>query len=194
MTNALVVIDVQQEYFTGRLPIVYPDRNQSLDRIVAAMRAATAAGVPVVVIEHAATGQDSAVFRLGTPEQQLHPAIEVEHRDHHIIKAYPGSFTGTDLGAWIEANGIDELVICGYMTHMCCDSTARQAAHFDLKAVVLADAMGTIDLASPDGSTIPARQVHETELAVLASRFARVTDTETWFTTLETSTASSGSA
>jgi nicotinamidase-related amidase len=184
MGSALVVIDVQNEYFTGRMPIRFPDRNEVLERIVASMRAATAAGIPVVVVRHGEVGEDAGVFRPGTPEHELHPAIASEHRDLLVDKHYPGTFTGTELGAWVEEHGVDELVICGFMTHMCCDTTARQAAHRDMGAVVLADGTGTIDLAAADGSVVPAQQVHETELAVLASGFARISDTADWLASL----------
>ena len=179
MSSALIVIDVQQEYFTGAWPILHPDRDAAVERIVAAMRAARAAGIPVVVVQHR-TPSGSPVFADGSPTQELHPAIAAEHRDHLVFKTYPGSFTGTDLGEWLAGRSVDELVICGFMTHMCVDSTARQAHHADLAAVVLGDATGTLDVASPDGTIVPARQVHETELAVIGSAFARIVGTEDW--------------
>lgn len=180
MSAALVVIDVQQEYFDGALPIVHPDRHDVLARVVECMRTAHAAGLPVVVVQHAEPGEDTPIFREGSPMFALHPAVEAEHRDLLFTKHYPGSFTGTPLADFVAERGVDELVICGFMTHMCCDSTARQAAHRDLAAVVLSDATGTIDLEAPDGSPVPARQVHDTELAVLASGFARVMDAASW--------------
>lgn len=183
MTAALVVIDVQQEYFTGAFPIVHPDREQSLARIVDAMRAATAAGLPVVVVQHS-EGDEAGVFRPGNEGFELHPAVAAEPRDHLIVKRYPGTFTGTDLGEWIAGRGVDELVVAGYMTHMCCDTTTRQAVHLDLSVTLLSDATGTIDLVAPDGSAVPARQVHETELAVLGDGLATVTTTAAWIATL----------
>lgn len=185
MNTALIVIDVQQEYFVGRLPIVYPERHAALDRIITAMHTATARGLPVIVVQHAAAEPDSPVFRPGTPEQELHPSIAVAHRDHLVTKALPGSFTGTDLGEWIAEHGVTELVVCGFMTHMCCDTTTRQAAHLGLSVVLLGDATGTIDLSGTDGAIVPARQVHETELAVLGSRFASVRTVNEWVRDLE---------
>lgn len=179
MSSALIVIDVQQEYFTGAWPIVHPDRDVAAEHIVAAMRAATAAGIPVVVVQHREPA-GSNVFADGSAGQELHPAIAAEHHDHQLFKTYPGCFTGTDLDEWLAARSVDELVLCGFMTHMCVDSTARQALHADLAAIVLADATGTLDVEAPDGTTIPARQVHETELAVIGSAFASIVNTADW--------------
>lgn len=179
MSNALIVIDVQNEYFTGSLPIVHPDRDDSLANIVAAMRAAVANGTKVIVVQHAEDAE-SEVFRPGTDGQELHPAVASEHRDALVVKHYPGSFTGTDMGSLLADWQVDHVTICGFMTHMCCDTTARQAAHRDLRVTLLADATGTIDLARQSGDPVPARQVHETELAVLGSGFATISSTAEW--------------
>jgi len=184
MGAALIVIDVQNEYFAGPYAIVYPERQGSLARIVAAMKAATSAGVPVVVVRHGEVAQDAAEFRPGSHGHALHPAIDVEHRDHLVDKTYPGTFTGTDLESWLRANDIASLVIAGYMTHMCCDTTTRQAVHLDMSVTVLSDATGTIDLADTAGAPVPAEVVHNTELAVLGNGFATVIDTDTWIASL----------
>ena len=180
MGAALLVIDVQNEYFAGPYAIVYPDRRGSLARIVTAMRAATSAGVPVVVVRHGEVGPDAAEFCPGSYGHALHPDIEAEHRDHLVDKTYPGTFTGTDLESWLRANDIDSLTITGYMTHMCCDTTTRQAVHLDMNVTVLSDATGTIDLTDAAGVPVPAEVVHHTELAVIGNGFATVMDTDAW--------------
>ena len=73
MKRALLVIDVQNEYFTGKLPISYPPH--SLENILTAMDTATAQNIPVVVIQHAAPQPNSATFRKGTAEQELQPKL-----------------------------------------------------------------------------------------------------------------------
>ena len=66
------------------------------------------------------------------------------------------------------------------MTHMCVDTTTRQAMHLGLDVTVLEDAAGTIDISDD----LPAALVHQVELGVLASGFAQVTSTATWVTAL----------
>src|SRR5512138_677486 len=99
-TRALLVIDVQNEYFTGKLPISYP--HGSLARITQAIDAAHAATVPVITIQHAAPQPDSATFRKGSPEWELHPEIAGRPHDVVIHKSLPGSFTGTSLESWLR--------------------------------------------------------------------------------------------
>ena len=79
--RALVVIDVQNEYFTGNLRIEYPDVRQSLANICQAMDAAHAAGIPVVVVQHLLP-EGFPVFARGSQGAELHPEVGRRHRDH----------------------------------------------------------------------------------------------------------------
>src|SRR5262249_10982466 len=130
MSRALLVIDVQNEYFTGALPITHPAGH--LDRILEVMDAA-AGRVPTVVIRHTFAQPDRPFFRRGTPGWELHPKVAGRPRDVLIDKELPGSFTGTALDQWLREHGVDTVTIAGYMTHMCCDTTARQAVHRGFK-------------------------------------------------------------
>ena len=149
MSRALLVIDVQNEYFDGALPITYPVGH--LERILQVMDDARKADVPTAVIRHHQPDPDSPMFRLNSDMWQRHPEVEERPRDVLIDKQLPGSFTGTELGSWLEQNGINIVAIAGYMTHMCCDTTARQAAHRGLKVEFLSDATGTLDVQNQAG-------------------------------------------
>src|SRR5215218_5417632 len=105
--RALVVIDVQNEYFEGGgLPIEYPPITDTLPNVTRAMDAARAAGVPVVVVQHHAP-PGAPVFQADKHGGQLHPEVAERHRDHLVTKALPSVFTGTDFGAWLKARGVD---------------------------------------------------------------------------------------
>lgn len=184
--RALLVIDVQNEYFTGKMPVSYPAG--SLEHILDAMDAAHASGVPVVVIQHSAPQPESTVFRKGSDGWQLHPDIARRSHDLLIEKNLPGSFTGTELEQWLHAHRIDSVTICGYMTQMCCDTTSRQAVHLGFDVEFLADATGTLDVSNSAGS-ISARDLHNAILAVQQSRFARVMTTGEWLSSLAQSAA-----
>jgi nicotinamidase-related amidase len=177
MKRALLVIDVQNEYFTGKLPVSYP--SDSLPRILAAMDAATAKNVPVVVIQHSAPQPNAATFRKGSPEWELHPEIAARPHTVLIEKTLPGSFTGTNLEEWLKENGVDTLVIAGYMTQMCCDTTARQAVHLGYNVEFLADATGTLDIKNAAGS-VSAEELHRAILVTQQMRFSKVLSTEDW--------------
>ncbi len=176
MISALVVIDVQNEYVTGGLPIVFPPVEEGLANIGAAVDAANAAGVPVVLVRHTEPDPTSGVFVAGTPEWELHDVVASRRHDVIIDKQLPGSFTGTPLAEWLASRDVDHLVIAGWMTHMCVDSTTRQAMHRGLDVTVLVDATGTIDV----GDDLPAALVHRVELGVLGDGFAQLRSTSDW--------------
>jgi nicotinamidase-related amidase len=177
MKRALLVIDVQNEYFSGALPVTYPEH--SLEHITRAIDAANEAEIPVVLIQHAETEEGSTIFRQGSETWQLHPAVASRKHDLLIEKNLPGSFTGTPLEAWLRERGIDAVVISGYMTQMCCDTTARQAAHLGFNVEFLSDATGTLEFSNSEG-TVKARDLHTTTLIVQQSGFSQVKSTDEW--------------
>ncbi|GAT67539.1 isochorismatase [Planomonospora sphaerica] len=178
MKRALIVIDVQNEYFTGALPIAHPPREESLANVLTAMDTARAHGVPVVVVRHTAPAS-SPIFASGGHGWELREEVAGRPYDHLVDKARASAFTGTDLGEWLEARGIDTLTVAGYMTQNCDESTARDAFHRGLSVEFLADATGTVALSNRAGS-LTARQVHEHVLVVMDSNFASVATTADW--------------
>src|SRR6516164_10589628 len=147
MSRALLVIDVPNEYFTGALAITHPAGH--LERILKVKDAATGS-IPRVVVQHHAEGRP--IFRKGSKEWELHAEVATRRRDLVIEKSLPGSFTNTPLERWLRERGIDTVTIAGYMTHMCCDTTARQAVHCGFKSEFLSDATGTLPLTNSAGS------------------------------------------
>jgi nicotinamidase-related amidase len=181
VSRCLLVIDVQNEYFIGKLPITYPEN--SLAHIVRAMDAAQVAKVPVVVVQHTAPQVDSSVFRRGSLEWQLRSEVAVRPRAALIHKTLPGSFTGTDLEKWLRERNIDTVAVAGYMTQMCCDTTARQALHLGFNVEFLSDATGTLDVTNEAGS-ISAEELHRAILVTQQMRFGQVLKTDDWMARL----------
>lgn len=177
--RALIVIDVQNEYFEGALPISDPPPETSLQNIGRAIEAATAANVPVIVVRHTDTEDDADMFRQGSHTWELHPEIERRERDHLVDKTLPGSFTDTPLGDILAAEQIDTVSITGYMTHMCVDTTARQAAHRGLAVEILNDATGTLPLSNSGGSA-SGEELHRATLVAQGQFFADVLSTDDW--------------
>jgi nicotinamidase-related amidase len=177
MKRALLVIDVQNEYFTGKLPVTHP--SGSLEKIAGAMDAAAQDGLPVIVIQHMITAPERPLFQKGSPEWELHPEVARRPRDLLIEKNLPGSFTGTTLEKWLRDKGIDTVAISGYMTQMCCDTTARQAFHLGFGVEFLSDATGTLTLANDAGS-VTAEELHRAILVTQAMAFSKVMRTAEW--------------
>ena len=176
--RALIVVDVQNEYFTGNLPIEYPDPQQSLANIGRAMDAAHAAGVPVVVVQDVESPQ-APLFAQGSHGAELHPSVAARPYDHLAVKCMPSAFAGTGLEAWLAERGIDTITVVGYMTHNCDDSTVKHAVHAGLQVELLSDATGSVPYANHAGQAT-AEEIHRVLTVVMQSRFASVMRTEEW--------------
>jgi nicotinamidase-related amidase len=186
--RALIVIDVQNEYFDGALPITSPPPESSIANIRRAMDAATAAGVPVIVVRHVDADPEAEIFRAGTPAIDLHEEVAERPRDHDVEKHMPGSFTGTPLGEILDAAGVDTLSVTGYMTHMCVDTTARQAVHRGMAVEILDDATGTLALDNAGGK-VSGEELHRAILAAQAHGLSEVISTDEWLRRLAGSTS-----
>jgi nicotinamidase-related amidase len=178
MSRALLVIDVQNEYFTGALPITHPAGH--LEKILEVMDAA-AGKIPTVVIQHHSNGMP--IFRKGSKEWELHPEVASRPRDLLVEKDLPGSFTHTNLEDWLKKRGIATVSIAGYMTHMCCDTTARQAVHLGFKTEFLSDATGTLALNNAAG-TVTAEELHRSILCAQQHLLSEVLPTSEWLAQL----------
>ena len=93
--TALIVIDVQNDYFDGPWPI--PDGNAALDNIEAAIETSQQAGAQVIYVQHEVLNPERGIFIRGTKGFELHPRLTPRSGDHRIVKHYPGSFSKTDL-------------------------------------------------------------------------------------------------
>lgn len=176
MQRALLVIDVQDEYFNGGLKVSHPAG--SLDNIIMAMDEAQKYGVAVVVVRHTSP-PGGGFFQVGTPEWNLLPQVMERPHDLLLDKHLPGSFTGTGLEAWLRERKIGEVAICGYMTQVCCDTTSRQAFQRGFDVQFLSDATGTLDIKNDAGS-VTAEELHRAILVTQAMRFAKVVSTAQW--------------
>lgn len=178
MARALVVIDVQEEYFTGELRIFYPDPHISLSNIQRAMEAATATGVPVVVVRHNGYPEEG-VFVRGTPGWDLR--WEVAQRPHDLVldKAQASAFHDTDLADWLAERSIDTVTLAGYMTQNCVDATSRHAVVLGLNPEILSDATGTLAFRTPVGQAT-AEELHRATLVAQRVGFAQVLTTAEW--------------
>lgn len=177
MKRALLVIDVQNEYFTGKMPVTYPAG--SFDKILKAVDAANQSKITVILIRHEAPQKDAAAFVKDSRGWEIREELLQKEYAYIVDKNLPGSFTNTKLEHILRERGIDTIVICGYMTQMCCDTTARQAVHLGFSVEFLSDATGTLDVAN-DAGKITAEELHKAILITQAMRFSQVITTDEW--------------
>lgn len=181
--RALLVIDVQNEYVTGKLRIEYPPIQTSLANIALALDAARAAGIAVIMVQHGAPAT-SPIFAQGSDGWQLHPSVAGFAADHHIHKSKASVFADTDLGDWLHSHAIDTLTVTGYMTHNCDASTIYHAAHHGLQVEFLADATGSLPYENAAGKA-SAEEIHRVYSTVFHSNFAAVASTAEWIAAVQ---------
>ncbi|SKB10071.1 isochorismatase family protein [Aeromicrobium choanae] len=178
--RALIVIDVQNEYFDGVLQIQSPPRDQSLAHITKVIEVAAAQGLPVVVVQHQ-TPEGAPVFAEGSHGWSLHPEIEALAQPtwKRVVKHKSSVFADTDVASWLAEQGVDTISIVGYMTNNCDLGTVFGAEELGLDAEVLSDATGAIHLANEAGK-VSAAELHAALLVLLQSNLAAVASTEDW--------------
>ena len=172
MTQALLLVDIQNDYFPGgAMELVgSPQAGAQAEALLQAFRAA---GRPVVHIQHVSTRPGATFFLPGTEGVKIHASLAALPGEPVFQKHFPNSFRETPLLGHLRDQGIDQLVIAGMMTHMCIDTTARAAADLGFLCQLAQDACATRDLAH-QGVTVPAALVQAAYLAALDGTFARV--------------------
>lgn len=187
MSNrALIVIDVQNDYDGGNLPVAFPEVGSSLANIGMAMDAACAAAIPVVVVQNI-LAPDAPFMAEGSHGAALHQVVATRPRDHYIAKRLPSAFANTDLEQWLRRHAIDTVTVAGYMTHNCNLSTMLHAFHSGFAVEYLSDASGSVPYMNRAGSA-SAEEIHRVICVVLQARFAAVMSTAEWLTMLSQGT------
>jgi nicotinamidase-related amidase len=168
---ALVIIDAQGEYRSGRMAL--PGIDAAAERIADLLERARAAGTPIFHVTQA--GQPGTLFDPETACGAILPEATPGTGEPVIVKKLPNAFAGTELHEHLQRTGRRNLVLAGFMTHMCVGATARAALDLGYQSTVPSDATATRALPSHDGAApIPAETVHRIALAELADRFAIV--------------------
>ena len=176
MTTALVLVDIQNDYFPGG--------NMALEGMDAA--AANAArllagfrerGLPVFHVRHLSVRPGATFFVPGTPGAEVHASVRPAAGESVVEKNFPNSFRGTGLLEQLRGANADGVVIAGAMSHLCIDATTRAAFDHGFKCTVAENACATRALEF-GGRTIPARDVHAAFMAALAVPYARIASTE----------------
>ena len=178
MKRALIVIDVQNEYFEGgALPISYPPH--SFEQIKTAIEKAQEEGILTVFVQHTSLKENAGAFVRESHLWEFNNEIKKIKPDLYIEKNHASSFVGTDLNYRLRALGIDTVVIIGYMTQNCCDATARDASQLGFNVEFISDANGTLAFCNEAGE-VSAEELHRSFLVAQAFGFSRVLTLKEW--------------
>jgi nicotinamidase-related amidase len=174
--RALVLIDIQNDYFPGG-KWTLTGIDAAADNAAKVLAAAREAGDLVVHVRHEFPTADAPFFAPGSPGAQIHPKVVTAGGEPVVLKHHVNAFRETDLKALLDRHGVEEVVICGAMSHMCVDAGARAASDLGYRCVVVHDACATRDQEF-EGAVVPAAQVHAAFMAALRFGYARLVSTE----------------
>ena len=172
MSNALLIIDIQNDYFPGgSMELVgSPAAGVQAKALLDAFRAR---GLPVIHVQHLSTRPGATFFLPDTDGARIHDSVEPAPGETVITKHFPNAFRETALADTLRERGIKSLVIAGMMSHMCIDTSTRAAADAGYACTLVHDACATRDLAF-GGTTVPAAQVQAAFMAAMNGAFAKV--------------------
>lgn len=168
--SALVLVDCQNTYTYGVMEL--DGVQAALDEAAALLDRARTAGIPVIHIQHDA-GVGSP-YDITAEIGAIVDAVAPRDGEPVVVKQFPNSFVQTDLDERLKAVGASNLVLAGFMTHMCINSTARGAFSLGYAPTVVAGATATRALPGVGGETVPAAALQSASLAALNDLFAVV--------------------
>lgn len=172
METALIIIDVQNDYFDGgAMPLVGAYKASENARLV--LERFRTEAKPIIHVRHIAENPGATFFVPDTDGSKIHDNVKPRTNEKTIIKHYPNSFRDTELFDYLKNKNIENLVICGMQTHMCIDATVRAAKDFGFTIILIGDACATKDM-EINGQHVKASDVQNSFLAALNRIYASV--------------------
>ena len=172
MKPALIVIDIQNDYFPGGKMELEGSAQASL-QAAKLLQSFRAKGLPLVHVQHVSNRPGASFFLPGSDGANIHANVAPRAGETVVQKNFPNSFRGTNLLEHVRELGADHLVIAGMMTHMCVDATTRAAFDLGFTCSLAHDACATRALVFGE-QRVPAAQVHAAFIAALAGLYANV--------------------
>lgn len=176
MSKALIIIDIQNDYFeNGTMELVGSlEASENAKLVLSKFREES---LPIIHIQHLSIAPESTFFLPETRGQEIHENVKPIEGEKIITKYYPNSFRETELLDYLKSKKTIQLFILGMMTHMCVDATVRAAKDFGFECTVIGDACASRDL-EIDGKIVKAEDVHNAFLSALSFFYADVQNTK----------------
>ncbi|MDX3489338.1 MULTISPECIES: isochorismatase family protein [unclassified Streptomyces] len=169
--STLILVDYQNTYTRGVMEL--DGWQDSLDAAARLLARAREAGTKVVHVIN--DGGEGTPYDIRAEIGRIHPAVAPADGETVVVKKAPDSFHGTDLGEHVPEG--EEVIIAGWMTHMCVAFTAQGAFLRGNRPTVVADACATRSLPVA-GTDLDARQVHHGALATIGDLYGVVVPTQ----------------
>ena len=173
--STLIMIDCQNTYTQGVMEL--DGVRAALDEAAALLDRARSAGIPIIHIQH--SDGPGSLYDIEGESGAIVTQVAPRDGEPVVVKQYPNSFVQTDLDDRLKALGAGNLVLAGFMTHMCVNSTARGAFNLGYAPTVVAAATATRALPGVGGDSVSAAVMQSASLAAVADLFAVVVPGET---------------
>ena len=172
MKTGLILVDIQNDYFPGgKMTLAGMDAAaENAGKLLDYYRVNNR---PTFHVQHISNYEGATFFLPDTKGAELNPTIAPLPEEIIIQKHFPNSFRETALLDALNKAELEQVVICGAMSHMCIDATTRAAADLGFSCVLIHDACATRDLVFGD-KTVQAADVHASFMAALGSAYAQV--------------------
>ncbi len=168
--STLVMIDCQNTYTYGVMEL--DGVQEALDEAAVLLDRARSAGIPIIHVQH--SDGPGSLYDVEGDSGAIVARVAPRDGEPIVVKQYPNSFVDTDLNDRLTSVGAQNLVLAGFMTHMCVNSTARAAFNLGYAPTVVAAATATRALPGVDGEPVPAAVIQAASLAGIADLFAVV--------------------
>jgi nicotinamidase-related amidase len=183
MHTALLIIDIQNDYFPGgAMELVGADSASTQAALL--LTAFRERAMSVVHIQHISTRPTATFFRPNTHGVGIHSSVSPKPGEIVIVKHFPNCFRETSLLEVLRAAEITKLVIVGMMSHMCVDTTIRAASDLGFTCTLAHDACATRDLTFRD-QAVPASAVQAAYMAAIDGSFGDVIATKDVYNNLQ---------
>jgi nicotinamidase-related amidase len=175
--TALIIIDIQNDYFPGgQFELEEPEKAaENARQIIDGFRSK---GWPVIYFQHEQIRPGADFLLPGSWGNEIHEKVQPQTGDMVLTKHFPNAFKETPLQSFLQAKGIQCLVLTGMMTFMCVHATARAASDLGFQCTVVHDATAARAITF-NGVEVPADHVQAAFHGALALAYADVIDTHT---------------
>ncbi len=182
MNKALIIIDVQNDYFKGGAMELFEAEKAGIEAgvIITKFREKK---LPVIFVQHIANYFGATFFLPDTNGAEIHKSVIPLDNEKVFTKHYPNSFRDTGLDGYLKQQNITDLVLCGMMTHMCVDTTVRAAFDLGYSVTLIGNACATKTL-EYDSFAIVAENVQKSFLAAIDGTFANVVKANEYITSM----------
>ncbi len=170
--SALVMVDCQNTYRNGVMQLTNVE--PAILEAQRLLELARELKIPIIHIQHDAGA--GSPYDISTEIGAISKEVAPRSGEDLIVKRFPNSFIGTTLETKLRSLRVEDIVLAGFMTHICINSTARGAFNLGFKPTIVASACATRSLPTASGKVIDAQTMHESALAALGDLFAVVVD------------------